>query len=297
MTGPIGVFDSGSGGLTVLRALLERLPEQSFVYLGDHAHAPYGDRNAEEIYQFTLKNIERLFDHGCDLIVLACNSASAVALRRLQQTWINTQHKEKRVLGVHVPVIEAVTGMTWAQRTSLPEGAAKHKLIGVFATAATVQAGAFYNEVRNRAPEVQIVQQPCAGLVELIESGAPEDVMLKAVKGHVEELMDEAPSTPDAVILGCTHYPLIEDLFASALPPGIDVISQPNCVAASLTDYLERHPRFRRKAAWGAIGERRFVTTGDPAVITAGAATFFAKPPRFIALDDVENVAPLLDQV
>ena len=284
MTSPIGVFDSGSGGLTVLKALAARLPEQSFVYLGDHAHAPYGDRETREIFDFTVANLERLFAEGCDLVVLACNSAASVALRRLQQDWLEDAYPGRRVLGVHVPVVEAVTGMRWAQRTSLPAGAATHNLIGVFATAATVRAGAFLNEVRHRAPDVEIVQRACVGLVDLIEAGADRAALIDAVGGHVEALLAETPRLPDAVILGCTHYPLIEDVFVEALPPGVDVISQPACVAASLVDYLERHPEFRARAAWGATGARRFLTTGDAAAVSAASALFFEDPPKFAAV-------------
>lgn len=269
----IGVFDSGLGGLTILRALSTRLPEQDFTYLGDNAHAPYGLRPPREVHDLTIAGVQRLFDEGCSLVVLACNTASAVALHDLQVDWLDpTGH---RVLGVFVPVIEHLTRRDWGDNT--PPTHTGLRDVALFATPATVASGAFPRELKFRARDVRVVAQACGGLVEAIEAG--DDATAEArVRAHVAALLARLPA-PQAAVLGCTHYPLVEDTFRAALPPDTALVSQPVLVADSLADYLRRHRRFE-----GGSGVVRYLTTGDPDHVGARAATFMGAPVAFEAI-------------
>jgi glutamate racemase len=229
----VGIFDSGLGGLTVLDALVKRMPDQAFIYLGDNANAPYGTRTADDIYALTCAATERLWDEGCDLVILACNTASAAALKRMQETWLPAN---KRVLGVFVPMIEAVTERQWGDNSPPREVDVKH--IALFATPATVASRAFQRELAYRAIGVDVEAQPCGGVVDALEQG--DEILAEAlVRSHVESLLRRMP-TPDAAVLGCTHYPLVEQVFAAALGPNVKVYSQPDLVAAALTDSLTR---------------------------------------------------------
>ncbi len=248
----VGVFDSGLGGLTVLDAVSRELPDVPFVYFGDNAHAPYGVRDSDDIYRLTTSAVERLWDAGCDLVILACNTASAAALRRMQESWIPP---EKRVLGVFVPLIEALTERQWGDNSPPREVAVKH--VALFATPATVSSRAFQRELAFRAIGVDVEAQPCGGLVDAIEDG--DEILAEAlVRSHVEALQRRMP-TPEAAILGCTHYPLVQEAFQSALGADVKVYSQADLVAASLQDYLGRHPKMI-----GSGTESMFLTTGDP---------------------------------
>ncbi|SPJ22378.1 glutamate racemase [Palleronia abyssalis] len=260
----VGVFDSGLGGLTVLGSLEKRLPEVPFVYFADSAHAPYGVRTADNIYDLTRPAIERLWDEGCDLVVLACNTASAAALRRMQETWLP---KDKRVLGVFVPLIEALTERNWGDNSPPREVAVSH--VALFATPATVSSRAFQRELAFRAIGVDVEAQACGGVVDAIEEG--DMILAEAlVRSHVDALKRKMPH-PQAAILGCTHYPLVEEVFQDALGPDVEVYSQANLVAASLEDYLKRRPEML-----GSGTERKFLTTGDPKRVS-GRATQFLK--------------------
>jgi glutamate racemase len=276
----IGVFDSGHGGLTVLRALVARLPERTFLYLGDHGHAPYGERGDAEILELTRANVIRLFDEGCRLVLLACNTAAAVALRRLQQDWLPDAYPERRVLGVFVPMVEAVTNVPWQIEGPVPAILPAAQAIGVFATRRTVASGAYLREIARRAPELRVVQQACPGLVKHIEGDAPVQDISALVQGFAAGLLAQAGGTPpDSVILGCTHFPLVEREFTAALPPGVRIFAQPEVVAASLAAYLTRHPEFDAPAAPRVA--TRFLTTGDPALVSALARRFFGAGLRF----------------
>ncbi|MFC6586635.1 glutamate racemase [Sulfitobacter pacificus] len=265
----IGIFDSGLGGLTVLQAVQERLPETEFVYLADSAHAPYGVRTAEDIYDLTTAATQRLFDAGCDLVILACNTASAAALRRMQEAWVPA---DKRVLGVFVPLIEALTERQWGI-TPPREVAVKH--VALFATPATVSSRAFQRELAFRAIGVDVEAQACGGVVDAIEDG--DFILAEAlVRSHVDALKRKMPE-PHAAILGCTHYPLMQETFQSALGEGVNVYSQANLVAESLADYLERHPD---KVG---TGNAAFLTTGDPAKVSARATQFLRRSISFTA--------------
>ncbi len=265
----VGVFDSGLGGLTVLAALEKRLPEVPFVYLGDNAHTPYGVREADEIFALTCAGVDRLWAEGCDLVILACNTASAAALRRMQETWVP---KHKRVLGVFVPLIEALTERQWGDNSPPREVAVKH--VALFATPATVQSRAFQRELAFRAIGVDVEAQPCGGVVDAIEEG---DMLLAEalVHSHVAALKRRMPR-PDAAVLGCTHYPLLEHVFRAALGPEVAVYSQPEIVAASLDDYLQRHPDML-----GSGDASRYLTTGDPIAVGHRATTFMRRAIAF----------------
>ncbi len=265
----VGIFDSGLGGLTVLDAATKRLPDVPFVYFGDNAHTPYGVRDADDIYDLTTRGVERLFAAGCDLVILACNTASAAALRRMQEAWVPS---DKRVLGVFVPLIEALTERQWGDNSPPREVAVQH--VALFATPATVSSRAFQRELAFRAIGVDVEAQSCGGVVDAIEEG--DDILAEAlVRSHVDALKRKMPK-PDAAVLGCTHYPLVEDVFRDALGPDVTVLSQPSLVAASLADYLDRYPE-RVGPGTGA----QFLTTGTPEQVTARATKFLRRKIMF----------------
>ena len=267
----VGVFDSGLGGLTVLDAVARRLPEVPFVYFGDNAHAPYGVRDADDIFNLTCAGVERLWAEGCDLVILACNTASAAALKRMQETWLPG---DKRVLGVFVPLIEALTERQWGDNSPPREVAVRN--VALFATPATVASRAFQRELAHRAIGVDVEAQPCGGVVDAIEAG--DAILAEAlVRSHVEALKRRMPD-PQAAVLGCTHYPLLEDVFAAALGPQVRVFSQARLVAESLADYLQRRPEFI-----GSGQASRFLTTGDPRAVSDKAIQFLRRPIPFEA--------------
>jgi glutamate racemase len=265
----VGIFDSGLGGLTVLDAVARRLPDVPFVYYGDNKHAPYGVRDADDIYELTTIGVQRLFDAGCDLVILACNTASAAALRRMQDNWVP---RDKRVLGVFVPLIEALTERRWGDNSPPREVAVKH--VALFATPATVRSRAFQRELAFRAIGVDVEAQACGGVVDAIEDG--DMILAEAlVRSHVDALRRKMPD-PDAAVLGCTHYPLMEDVFQDALGPHVKVFSQANLVAESLADYLARRPEMV-----GQGTESAFLTTGDPRKVSDGATRFLKRKIEF----------------
>ena len=267
----VGIFDSGLGGLTVLDVVAKRLPDVPFVYFGDNAHTPYGVRDADDVFNLTTAGVERLWAAGCDLVILACNTASAVALKRMQETWLPD---DKRVLGVFVPLIEALTERRWGDNSPPREVAVKH--VALFATPATVSSRAFQRELAFRAVGVDVEAQPCGGVVDAIEQG--DEILAEAlVRSHVEALMRRMPK-PEAAILGCTHYPLMQAVFQDALGPDVTVYSQADLVAESLADYLERHPDML-----GAGTETMFLTTGDPAKVSSKATQFLRRRIEFQA--------------
>ena len=267
---PIGVFDSGLGGLTILEAFRRRLPGQDFVYLGDNAHAPYGTRAPSEVYDLTVRGTRALIDTGCGLVVIACNTASAVALHDMQVRWVNASRQ--RVLGVFVPIIEHLTRRNWGDAS--PPTHTGLRDVALFATPATVISGAFPRELRFRARDVQVVAQACGGLVEAIEAGDSARAE-ELARAHVAQLLRRLPR-PQAAVLGCTHYPLVEHVFRDALPPGTVIVSQPQVTAESLADYLRRHDRFA-----GGSGRVDYLTTGDPEAVGARARVFTGDPLPF----------------
>ncbi|SFB80592.1 glutamate racemase [Tropicimonas isoalkanivorans] len=267
----VGIFDSGLGGLTVLDAVSKRLPDVPFVYYGDNAHTPYGVRDADDVYELTTAGVERMWKEGCDLVVLACNTASAAALRRMQERWVPS---DKRVLGVFVPLIEALTERQWGDNSPPREVAVKH--VALFATPATVSSRAFQRELAFRAIGVDVEAQACGGVVDAIEEG--DMILAEAlVRSHVDALKRKMPH-PEAAVLGCTHYPLMEDVFRDALGPQVEVYSQANLVAESLADYLGRHPKMA-----GPGTDAMFLTTGDPRKVSNRATQFLRRKIDFVA--------------
>lgn len=292
---PIGVFDSGHGGLTVLRGLVDRLPRQPFIYLGDHANAPYGQRSGAEIYELTRRSVEQLFELGCGLVILACNTASAVALRKLQQEWLPSAYPRHRVLGVLVPMVETLARTNWYSETPSPDShQAPAEMIAVFATPATVTAGSYVDEVRKRAPRVAVLQHACPELAGMIEAEATDAEIAPVVQGHVAALLAEAAKihpqwpVPNKAVLGCTHYPLVQHLFRAALPPETEILSQPKRVAEALISYLWRHPEFRHFEA--ALVAPLCFTSGDAARVSRLASRFFGAHLHFHALGTARDL-------
>lgn len=278
----IGVFDSGVGGLTVHHRLVDRFPDADFIYLADQANAPYGGRSGEEIVELTKAGAKRLFDEGCDLVVLACNTAASVALRRLQQTWLPGYRREigrpVNVLGIVVPTIEAATGLPWEHEAQWrEEKAEKLEILGVFSTPATTKSRVYEIEIDKRRQDVAVFSEPCPDLARMIEQNAPRDELAKVIGGHVKALTTRIGRAPDRAILGCTHYEIVADLFAQALPPGTPLIRQPDATADALQRYFERHPEFRP----GTSAVRRFLTTGEPGAQNSLVEAFWGAPLSF----------------
>lgn len=263
---PIGVFDSGLGGLTILRALKARLPEQAFIYLGDNANTPYGTRDAYDVFDLTTKSVQTLFDSGCELVILACNTASASALHRMQVSWLKKD--EQRVLGVFVPMIENLTKRDWGDNA--PPTHTGLENVAVFATRSTIESGAFPREMKFRARDVEIVGQICDGLVDAIEAGdmAQSESLVKA---HVAALLDVLPA-PQSAVLGCTHYPIVERFFRAVLPAQTKLLSQPQIVADATADYLARHERYQEH------GTTQYFTTGEVDKVGQLAELFLGHP-------------------
>ena len=278
----IGVFDSGVGGLTVHRELTRRFPERDFVYLADQANAPYGGRGGEEIVDLTRAGCERLFEAGANVIVLACNTASAIALRRLQQTWVpeaRARHgRPVNVLGIIVPTIEAATGLPWTYEAErLGDKIEALEITGVFCTAATAMSRVYEIEIDKRREDLAVFSEPCPGLAGLIELGAPAEELDVVVRDHVDALRRRIGRHPDKAILGCTHYEIVAELFAQALPAGTVLIEQPTAVADALERYFKAHPEYDL----GDSGRRDFLTTGQAGPQSELVSQFWGAPVAF----------------
>jgi len=278
----IGVFDSGLGGLTVLRALVQRFPGAAFVYLGDHANMPIGDRASDDIVALTRRGADALFRHGCKLALLGCNTATCIAARTLQQDWLPVSGwPDRNILGIVAPTVEAATQTPWAVTT--PQYPQKYNTdtIAVFGTTRTIASHAYPEEIRKRCPKVTVVQQTCPDLAAAIERGAPENFLDTLVGRAVEAVLVQTAGTlPHRAILGCTHYPLVEALFRRHLPAFTRLLSQPEVVANSLEDYLTRHPRYADNAV-DTTSPPLLLTTGDPALINTTARIFWPQAPAF----------------
>lgn len=278
----IGVFDSGVGGLTVHHALVRALPDADFIYLADQANAPYGGKSGEEIVELTKAGCITLFERGCDLVILACNTAASIALRRLQQTWLPGYRKALgrpvNILGLIVPTIEAATGLPWEHEVELDgEKVEKVDVLGVFSTPATASSRVFEIEIDKRRQDVAVFSEPCPELARMIENGAGAVDLAKVVEGHVEALRRRIGKHPNRAILGCTHYEIVADMFRAALPPGTPIIHQPAATADAVVRYLARHPEYNP----GKDGLRTFLTTGAPGQQNDLVATFWGGPLHF----------------
>src|ERR1700761_9543484 len=226
-----------------------RSPAADFVYLADQANTPYGGRPGEEIVDLTRAGCERLFAEGCDLVVLACNTASGIALRRLQQTWLPGYRRELgrpvNVLGIIVPTIEAATGLPWEHEADRHgDKVEKVDILAVFSTPATANSRVYEIEIDKRRQDVAVFSQPCPNLAHLIEQGAERAILADEIAGHVKAITTRIGRPPDRAILGCTHYEITADLFRAALPPGTPLIHQPAATADALRRYLARHPEY-----------------------------------------------------
>lgn len=285
----IGVFDSGVGGLSVHRALVDRLPNADFLYLSDQANCPYGGRPGETVVELTRAGCERLFGEGADLVVLACNTASAIALRRLQQSWLPGERRRLgrpvNVLGIIVPTIEAATGLPWTHERDLSDKVERVDVIGVFSTPGTAASRVYEIEIDKRRGDVAVFSEPCPELARMIEAGAEPDELRPLVQAHADALRRRIGRHPDRAILGCTHYEIIADLFREALPPGTPLIHQPQATADALALYLERHPELDA----GSAGLRRFLTTGRPGPQNGLVCAFWGEPIAFEASRSVET--------
>jgi glutamate racemase len=259
----IGVFDSGFGGLTVLKALVARLPQYDYLYLGDSARAPYGARSLQVVHSFTREAVEFLFEAGCPLVVLACNTASALALRTLQQKHLPAHRPDRRVLGVVRPSAEALAGLPagavpGVTRPSLAEGT-----VAVLGTPGTIASGSYALELARLAPRLRLVGQACPLWVPLVEAGETSGGGVEFFLHKYLDPLLAAPSPPTRILLGCTHYPLLWSGIRAIVPPAVEVIAQGDLVAERLADWLVRHPEIERRLARGA--GRRYATTDDPA--------------------------------
>ncbi|MEP6675678.1 MAG: glutamate racemase [Ferruginibacter sp.] len=261
---PIGIFDSGYGGLTVLKKIIERLPQYDYLYLGDNARAPYGPRSFDTVYQYTLQCVEWFFKNDCDLLILACNTASAKALRTIQQNDLSRIGAGKRVLGVIRPTTEVIATLT------------KTRSVGIMGTAGTVESKSYPIEINKLHPQLSVYQEACPMWVPLVENNEQHSAGADYfVKRHIDNLLDQSPDI-DCLLLACTHYPLMIDKIMEFVPAGINVISQGEIVAESLLDYLFRHPEIEEKCSKN--GDLRFFTTDDPHDFDAHAGLFFGNP-------------------
>lgn len=261
---PIGVFDSGYGGLTVLKEIVTTLPEYDYVYLGDNARAPYGSRSFDTVYHYTWQCVQWFFNRGCNLIILACNTASAKALRTIQQKNLANAYPGKRVLGVIRPTTEIIGSFS------------KTGHVGVFGTQGTVNSNSYPIEIQKFFPGLQVHQEACPMWVPLIENNEHNKPGADYfVKKHVDQLLGHA-SEIDTVLLACTHYPLLTGKISQFLPGGIKIVSQGEIVAKSLKDYLARHPEMETLCSKN--GSRSFFTTDDPADFDAHASIFLGDP-------------------
>ncbi len=262
-TQPIGVFDSGYGGLTVLKEIVSKLPQYDFIYLGDNARSPYGTRSFETVYHYTLECVLWFFKMGCPLVILACNTASAKALRTIQQKDLPKIDPDKRVLGVIRPTTERIGTLT--QTGS----------VGILATSGTVQSGSYPIEIKKFFPDIKVFQQASPMWVPLVENneqdGPGADYF---VKKYIDLLRAQADDI-DTILLACTHYPLLKNKIAQYTRPGVKIISQGEIVANSLADYLLRHPEMEARCSKSS--QRTFFTTDSTEDFDHHAGIFYGQ--------------------
>lgn len=283
----IGIFDSGLGGLTLLRTLADRFRHQEFIYLGDHANVPYGDRDSEVIVSLTRQGVEALFQRGAKLVLLGCNTATAVAARRLQREWLPLSKWASlhNVLGIVAPTVEAATQTPWAVTTPQYPQKFNTDTIAVFGTTRTVASNVYPEEIGKRCPQVKVFQQVCAGLAGAIEEDAPVARINALVESGVLDLLSQTGGVaPHQAILGCTHFPLVEHSFRARLPASTRLLSQPEIVAHSLEDYLSRRPHFVAPVEDPDRPRVQLFTTGDAQDISARARIFWPEAPTIETL-------------
>lgn len=258
--GPIGVFDSGYGGLTILNSIRQQLPQYDYLYLGDNARAPYGPRSFDVVYEFTRQAVLRLFEMGCHLVILGCNTASAKALRTIQQNDLPQWDPERRVLGVIRPTAEVIGSLT------------KSRHVGVLATEGTIKSESYNLEIQKLHPDITVSGVACPFWVPLVEYNEADSPGADYfVKKRINQIMALDPQI-DAIILGCTHYPLLMPKILKYLPEGVRIVSQGDYVANSLKSYLDRHSQIAQKCSQG--GTTRYLTTENPAKFKEQAQIF-----------------------
>lgn len=263
VSGPIGVFDSGYGGLTILKEIQAKLPDYDYIYLGDNARAPYGSRSFDVIYDYTWQAVQHLFSEGCSLVILACNTASAKALRNIQQKRLPEIEGHKRVLGVIRPSTEALDSMT------------QSKHIGILATEGTVRSNSYALELQKFAPDLIVNQHACPMWVPLIENN-----VFDTPGGHFFLLQDLSEllakdTKIDTILLACTHYPILAETLQKMVPNNVNIVPQGELVASSLVDYLVRHPEMEELCS--KFGKTRYLTTENAAVFEEKASTFIGE--------------------
>ena len=258
--GPIGIFDSGYGGLTILKHICSVMPEYDFMYLGDNARTPYGTRSFQVVYEFTLQCVTKLFEMGCHLVILACNTASAKALRTIQQIDLPRLDATRRVLGIIRPTVESIGEITVTRH------------VGLLATPGTVKSLSYPLEINKLFPDIKVTGEACPIWVPLVESGESQSEGADYfIKRHVENLLAK-DSMIDTIILGCTHYPLLLDKIRKYVPEGISIVSQGEYVASSLKNYMERHPEIDIRCTKGATC--RYYTTESVETFLPNASVF-----------------------
>ncbi|WP_297971401.1 glutamate racemase [uncultured Bacteroides sp.] len=260
LPGPIGVFDSGYGGLTILSKIRETLPEYDYIYIGDNARTPYGTRSFEIVYEFTLQAVTKLFEMGCHLVILACNTASAKALRSIQMNDLPQMDPARRVLGVIRPTIECIGSITHSRH------------VGILATTGTIKSESYPLEIHKLFPDIQVQGEACPLWVPLVENNETEGEGTDYfIRKYIDELLAK-DKLIDSVILGCTHYPLLLPKIKKYMPQGITIVSQGELVADSLKDYLHRHPEMESKCSKGE--QCRYYTTESEEKFIESASTF-----------------------
>ena len=268
---PIGVFDSGYGGLTVLKEIVNLLPQYNYIYLGDNARAPYGNRSFDTVYHYTLECVKWFFDKGCSLVILACNTASAKALKTIQQNDLPKIDSSKRVLGVIRPTAEIIGNYS------------ESKTVGILATNGTVNSDSYPLEITKFFPDLKVLQEACPMWVPLIENEEYKNHGADFfVKKSLHQLFEKGPEI-DVVLLACTHYPLLKEKIEEYLPIGAKLISQGEIVAISLADYLRRHPEI--ESGCSKNGKREFYTTDSTEDFNAHASLFYGEPVQSIHTD------------
>ncbi len=260
---PIGVFDSGYGGLTVLKEIVKKLPQYDYLYLGDNARAPYGNRSFDTVYHYTLQCVEKLFSMNCNLVIIACNTSSAKALRNIQQVDLPKKYPDKRVLGVIRPTTEIVGNYS------------KTGHVGVLGTAGTVASNSYPVEIEKFFPELNVYQEACPMWVPLVENNEYESPPADYyVKKNLDNLFSKSDKI-DTIILGCTHYPLLTGKIKKYIPENVTLLSQGEVVAESLADYLKRHPEMESRCTKG--GNIEFYTSDSAENFNEAASVFFGK--------------------
>ena len=268
--GPIGIFDSGYGGLTILHGIRQLLPQYDYLSLGDNARAPYGPRSFDVVYEFTLQAVTRLFEMGCHLVILGCNTASAKALRTIQQNDLPKLDAERRVLGIIRPTAEVIGSLT------------HNRHVGIFATEGTIKSESYNLEIHKLHPDIQVSGVACPFWVPLVEYNEADSPGADYfVKKRIDQLMSLDPQI-DTIILGCTHYPILLPKIHKYIPEGIRIISQGEYVASSLQQYFERHPDMEKRCTKN--GQTRYLTTENPEKFQESAQLFLHEPV------EVENI-------